>query len=408
MSNNNFLFTILVLVSFGWPALSPAASSCANAYEANSATYANLSSEQMTEIQSLKEAQETQIAETVSGFIEKFDQSLPTPGGMSEVSNQLFSFTEQWLRKSGEVIQLQTANFSKTKSDQLAQKLGSQASSSQKNLIKLAELVARNKSLKVKILNWMPKYADRKIEKISEQIRWGGHDLQNLLKQIDDENSRFNTLAKEISAEAQKITAAHAVILKLREHYQQKLWDTQQNGDTTSDYAINTKQMMVHLEKELNNLMSLQVITTTLGESIRAHLAWNNTTQLNAREVLLSSPVTISSVSDRALNLNPQKRDDIAVNRAAAQNELAFADKVIKGTIATMIAAAFASQIAIVATRPSLIDTTYSTPSAKIEQVQKKIEPQIKLEPAQAKWGLSAAELQRINEIKAHHGLYIR
>lgn len=84
----------------------------------------------------------------------------------------------------------------------------------------------------------------------------------------------------------------------------------EKSGDTTTDRAMNVKQVLIHLQEELNSLLTLQTVTATLGEAIRAQLVWNNSSQNKAREVLTRTPLAVTGISDRALNLKPEERPE--------------------------------------------------------------------------------------------------
>lgn len=297
------IFIIAVLAMLAWSTPSVAAVSCAIAYKDQSTD-----SRTTKESPELQEAQEAQVSEIVADFIEKFNQDLTAPGGVTEVSNQIFTFTSKWLKNSGEVIRQQSENLSKVKGNQIAEKLISETILQDKSLIKLAELVARNKSLKIRLLNWIPKYTHRKVEQISEQIRYRSGDMETLVKQLNDENISLGALAKGLTSEGQKINTAYEVILRLRDHYQQMLWTAEKSDNQNSDYVMNAKQVLVHLEKELNNLLTLQTVSKTLGETLRSQISLNNNAQIKAREAIVSSPSMITSVSDRALDLEPKNR----------------------------------------------------------------------------------------------------
>jgi hypothetical protein len=304
------LALVLQFIFFQLPNVGYANYNCSRIYNLENIHQASesvLSQEISAENLAKLEIKEQELSEAAWKVIDQINESLNQPMGAISASDILFSQVANWLKKSGEVIRSNTQVFAEAKEANTHAQLQKLTIKNNNWLANLGHLVAKNKSLKYKFLQFFPKFQERKIEKLSQQIRYGSGKIEELLSQLKKESETFSNLSVELKSEINKIEDSYKIISQLRDYYQEILWGFEKSTQhQNKEHIENIRLLLFNLDNELKNLISLQTLSTTLLESVNSQLKWNHQIQMRARDVLYRTPLMVTGVSERPLNLSPE------------------------------------------------------------------------------------------------------
>lgn len=264
------------------------------------------------------------VSEKMIELSEKIKRVIETPGGSGvdlDVADILFAESSALFKQNGELIQSQVAAYAEIGSSAYHKKAIMIVASNEKNLLKLSELVAQNKSLKNRLLNLIPGYTKQKIETLSAAIRDGGGELNVLLKKLIKESRDIQEAERKNTFELVKLEVSQDALMKTRDLFQDQLWSLEQESGS-AELIQNYKLTLTLLEKEINGLATLVATTTAWKEKLKSHLQWNQNAIAAARDVLIKQPVIIAAVVDRTVDLRPDQKNENGTTGKISREEI--------------------------------------------------------------------------------------
>lgn len=225
-----------------------------------------------------KEAENTVIVEA-DRLTQKLAQLIQNETGRRmdfEISEAILGEVAPVLEKNSQFVKQRAQIQADATENSYAKKIHGLSAKTEKNLLKLSQLVSQNKSLKQSIYGIIPGLTKRQIEKWSAKIRTVSGESQYLVTQLKSESQKFVDIEHGLAKEEKNLQESLEALKRTREFFQNELWPESQNVNSQSEQAIqNQKEVLLVLDKQINGIMSVIAVTSALRKQINSSLDWN-------------------------------------------------------------------------------------------------------------------------------------